>query len=98
MGVYYHVKFQLCITSGSKISRGVQNCTHTPECDLIRAPLKRFKYLCFDKSLSSFWWRVMYGTNGIRYRLVSLKHPMGMFLLMPSFSYDVSYSTNSVNF
>ena len=28
MDVYYHVKFQPCITSGSKVSRGVQNCTH----------------------------------------------------------------------
>ena len=28
MDVYYHVEFQLCITSGSKVSRGVQNCTH----------------------------------------------------------------------
>ena len=28
MGVYYHVKFQLCITRGSKVGRGVQNCTH----------------------------------------------------------------------
>ena len=27
MDVYYHVEFQLCITSGSKVSRGVQNCT-----------------------------------------------------------------------
>ena len=27
MDVYYHVKFQLCIISGSKVSRGVQNCT-----------------------------------------------------------------------
>ena len=27
MDVYYHVKFQLCITSGSKVNRGVQNCT-----------------------------------------------------------------------
>ena len=27
MDVYNHVKFQLCITSGSKVSRGVQNCT-----------------------------------------------------------------------
>ena len=27
MDVYYHVKFHLCITSGSKVSRGVQNCT-----------------------------------------------------------------------
>ena len=27
MAVYYHVKFQLYITSGSKVSRGVQNCT-----------------------------------------------------------------------
>ena len=30
MDVYYHVKFQLCITSGSKVSRGVHICTHTP--------------------------------------------------------------------
>ena len=29
MDVYYHVKLQLCITSGSKVSRSVQNCTHT---------------------------------------------------------------------
>ena len=27
MDVYDHVKFQLCIISGSKVSRGVQNCT-----------------------------------------------------------------------
>ena len=27
MDVYYRVNFQLCITSGSKVSRGVQNCT-----------------------------------------------------------------------
>ena len=27
MDVYYYLQFQLCITSGSKISRGVQNCT-----------------------------------------------------------------------
>ena len=30
MDVYYHVKFQLCIISGSKVSRGVQNCTPPP--------------------------------------------------------------------
>ena len=37
MDVYYHVKFQLCIISGSKVRVGVQNCT-PPELDLIRAP------------------------------------------------------------
>ena len=28
MNVYYHEKFELCIISGSKVSRGVQTCTH----------------------------------------------------------------------
>ena len=27
MNVYYHVKFKLCITSGSNVYRGVQNFT-----------------------------------------------------------------------
>ena len=30
MDVYYHVKFQLCITSGSKVNRAVQNCVFRP--------------------------------------------------------------------
>ena len=29
MDVYYHVKFHLFIANGLKVSRGVQNCTHT---------------------------------------------------------------------
>ena len=40
MYVYYNVKFQLCMTSGSKVSRGVQNCTLP---DVFRPPLNRVK-------------------------------------------------------
>ena len=33
MDVYYHVQFQLCITSGSKVSRGAQIGTPGIGCD-----------------------------------------------------------------
>ena len=42
MDVYYHVKFQLCITSSSKVSRGVQNCTH-PGIECVQTPWNRAK-------------------------------------------------------
>ena len=38
MDVYYHVKFQPCITSGSKVSRGVQNCTPLPGIGCVQTP------------------------------------------------------------
>ena len=43
MDVYYHVKFQLSILSGSKVKMGRAKL-HPPECDLIRTPpLNRVK-------------------------------------------------------
>ena len=45
MDVYYHVKFQLFITSGSKVSRGVQNCKHIPEQIVFNPPVNRVKIL-----------------------------------------------------
>ena len=59
MDVYYHVKFQLCITSGSKVSRGVQNC-NTPRNSMWSDPRNRFKALDnfmavrYNQSLISF--------------------------------------------
>ena len=37
MDVYYHVKSQFCITSGSKVSQGVQICNSQEE-DVVRPP------------------------------------------------------------
>ena len=44
MDVYYHVKFQLCITSGSKVSKGVQICP-PPGIGCGQTPRNRVKLL-----------------------------------------------------
>ena len=51
MDVNYHVKFQPCITSGSKVSRGVQNCTPLPGIECVQTPpVKGLKF-----NISRFW-------------------------------------------
>ena len=38
MDIYYHVKFQLCITSGSRVSMDVQNCSPPPRIGCVQTP------------------------------------------------------------
>ena len=89
MDVYYHVKFQLCIISGSKVSRGVQNCTPPPGigCDqtppgigLMGLP-KFFVTINHDLFASKTLW--LLDTNSIKlmtsYLLRSRQQPVNIF-------------------
>ena len=67
MDVYYHLKFQLCITSGSKVSRSVQNCKHTPGIECVQTPPHGIgsMYALFDFFFlkNHFLTLIIFGTN-----------------------------------